>query len=156
MAAQQNALEVISTVFRDGSHIPPQYTCRGQNVNPPLTILNKPPDTQSLTLIMHDPDAVSGDFLHWLIWDILPSIEIISVNDVPVGAIQGKNGLGKNRYFGPCPPRGTGTHHYIFDFYALDTMLNLPAENSIQDVIKSQKGHVLDHFALTGLFDAED
>lgn len=155
MAREQKSLEVISTVFRDGHAIPPQYTCQGQNVSPPLTILSKPAGTQSLTMIMHDPDAISGDFLHWLIWDIPPSTEIISVNSVPIGAIQGQNGMGQNNYMGPCPPKGTGTHHYIFDFYALDTSLNLPAEKGIHDVIIAQKGHVLDHFALTGLFDAE-
>jgi Raf kinase inhibitor-like YbhB/YbcL family protein len=148
-------LEIISPVFRDGANIPPQYTCRGQNVNPPINILHAPAGTQSLTLVMHDPDAVGGDYLHWLVWDIPPSTESISVNGVPVGAIQGKNGSGQNSYTGPCPPKGTGTHHYIFDFYALDTTLDLPAESGIEDVIKAQKGHVLDHTALTGLFTAE-
>ena len=156
MAAVQKKLQVISPVFRNGSPIPPQYSCKGQNVNPPINILNKPGGTQSLTLIVHDPDAVSGDFLHWLVWDIPPSTEFISVNDVPIGAIQGKNGMGQNNYIGPCPPKGTGTHHYIFDFYALDTTLDLDSANGIHEVIVAQNGHVLDHAALTGLFAAED
>jgi Raf kinase inhibitor-like YbhB/YbcL family protein len=148
-------LDVISTVFRSGTQIPQQYTCRGQNVNPPLNILNVPAGTQSLTLIMHDPDAPGGDFLHWLVWDIPPGTETIPVNSVPVGAVQGKNGSGKSSYSGPCPPKGTGSHHYIFDVYALDTTLNLPAGSDIQAVIKAQAGHVLDHNELVGLFDAE-
>lgn len=147
-------MEVISPVFRDGSPIPPQYSCRGQNVNPPLNIFNVPESTQSLTLIMHDPDAVSGDYLHWLIWDIPPSTDSISVNSVPVGAVQGLNGSGQNNYTGPCPPAGTGVHRYIFDFYALDTPINLKSESGIQDVIKAQKGHVLAHSALSGTFAA--
>lgn len=148
-------LYVISAVFRDGAPIPPQYTCKGQNVNPPLNIFNPPKGTQSLTLVMHDPDAVSGDFLHWLVWDIPPSTEGISVNSVPIGAVQGQNGSGNGGYTGPCPPKGSGTHRYIFDFYALDTTLDLPANSVVEDVIKAQKGHVLDHSAITGTFAAE-
>src|SRR4051812_47073335 len=147
-------LEVISSVFRDGSPIPPQYTCKGQNVNPPLHILSVPKSTQGLTLIMHDPDAVSGDFLHWLIWDIPPNTETIGVNSVPVGALQGLNGMGQSGYMGPCPPQGTGSHRYIFDFYALDSTLNLMPNSTIEDVIKAQKGKVLDHTALIGTFGA--
>jgi Raf kinase inhibitor-like YbhB/YbcL family protein len=148
-------MEIISPVFRSGSPIPPQYSCRGQNVNPPLNIFNVPDGTLGITLIMHDPDAVSGDFLHWLVWDIPPSTESISVNSVPIGAIQGLNGSGKAGYAGPCPPAGTGVHRYIFDFYALDTVLNLKPGSTIQEVIKAQKGHVLAHSALTGTFAAE-
>ncbi|MBX4197571.1 YbhB/YbcL family Raf kinase inhibitor-like protein [Candidatus Saccharibacteria bacterium] len=148
-------MEIISPVFRNGSPIPPQYSCHGQNVNPPLNIFNVPAGTLSLSLIMHDPDAVSGDFLHWLVWDIPPSTESIAVNSVPIGAMQGLNDGGKLGYTGPCPPAGSGVHRYIFDFYALDTPLDLEPESSIQDVIKAQKGHVLAHSALTGTFAAE-
>jgi Raf kinase inhibitor-like YbhB/YbcL family protein len=148
-------LEIISPVFRDGSPIPPQYTCEGQNVNPPLNIFNVPPKTQGLSLIMHDPDAVSGDYLHWLVWDITPGTDSIAVNSVPIGALQGLNDSGKTGYIGPCPPKGSGTHRYMFDFYALDRPLNLPPNSTIQDVIKAQKGHVLDHSSLTGTFSAK-
>ena len=153
--AANGGFEIISPVFRAGSQIPFQYSCQGQNINPPLNIFSPPAGSQSLTLIMHDPDAVSGDFLHWLVWDIPPSTESIPVNSVPVGAVQGRNGRGKAEYTGPCPPKGSGTHHYIFDFYALDTTLDLPANSSITDVIKAQKGHVLDHAVLAGTFAAE-
>lgn len=147
--------EMISPVFRSNSPIPPQYTCRGQNVNPSLNIFNIPSQTQSLTLIMHDPDAPGGDFLHWLVWDITPGTESISVNDVPVGAVQGKNGAGKNQYMGPCPPKGTGTHRYVFNLFALDITLDLPAGSSLKEVMAAQNGHVIDECTLTGLFSAE-
>jgi Raf kinase inhibitor-like YbhB/YbcL family protein len=149
------SFEVISPVFRNGAHIPKQYTSRGQNVNPPFNFFNAPPKTQSLTLVMHDADAVSGDFLHWLVWDIPPSTDVICVNDVPVGAIQGKNGIGQNGYFGPAPPKGTGTHHYVFDFYALDTTLDLPFSSSLEDVMKAQEDHILSQYSITGTFAAE-
>lgn len=143
-------MEIISPVFRGGSPIPIQYTCEGQNVNPPLTIFNKPKAAQSLVLVMHDPDAPNGDYLHWLVWDIPPGTESIAVNSVPVGAIQGLNDNGKPGYSGPCPPAGSGMHRYIFDFYALDTTLDLPASSALADVIKAMKEHVLEHAALTG------
>jgi Raf kinase inhibitor-like YbhB/YbcL family protein len=146
-------MEIISPVFRDGQAIPVQYTCSGQNVNPPINIFSVPKGTLSLTLIMHDPDAVSGDFLHWLLWDIPPNTESIPVNSVPVGAVQGGNDSGETGYSGPCPPAGSGNHKYIFDFYALDTTLDLPAGSKITEVIIAQKGHVLDHCALTGTFE---
>jgi Raf kinase inhibitor-like YbhB/YbcL family protein len=149
-------MEIISSVFRDGRPIPIQYTCKGQNVNPPINIINVPDGTQSLTIVMHDPDAVDGDFLHWLVFDIPPSTESISANSVPVGALQGTADTGKASYSGPCPPAGTGEHRYIFDFYALDTTLNLPAGSVMAEVIKAQKGHVLAHTALTGTFSADD
>lgn len=146
-------MEIISPVFRDGSPIPPQYSCKGQNVNPPLNIFAVPDKTQSLTLVMHDPDAPNGDFLHWLMWDIPPNTESITVNSVPIGAIQGLNDGGQTGYTGPCPP--SGTHHYIFDFYALDTTLDLPANSKMAEVIKAQSGHVLEHSALSGTFSAD-
>jgi Raf kinase inhibitor-like YbhB/YbcL family protein len=153
--AKDESLEIVSAVFRDGNPIPPQYTCKGQNVNPPINILNAPKATQSITLIMHDPDATSGDFLHWLVWDIPPGTENISVNSVPIGARQGANGAGQTGYTGPCPPQGTGTHRYLFDFYALDTTLDLPDNAKQEDVIQAQKGHVLAHAVLMGTFAAE-
>lgn len=155
-APAEAGIEVVSPVFRDGCPIPYQYTCRGQNVNPPLNFLRKPPGTQSFTLIMHDPDAPSGDYLHWLVWDIPPGTETISVNSVPVGAIQGKNSAGSNSYTGPCPPKGSGTHHYIFDIYALDTTLDLPPAARLQDVLQAQSGHILDRTSLTGTFAVDD
>jgi Raf kinase inhibitor-like YbhB/YbcL family protein len=144
--------EVISAVFRNGAAIPPQYTVKGQNVNPPLNIFNVPKGSQSITLIMHDTDAVSGDYLHWLVWDIPPSTESIPVNSVPVGAIQGSNSAGDAKYSGPAPPKDTGQHRYLFDFYALDTTLNLPTGSSKEEVLKAQKGHVLASYTLIGMF----
>ncbi len=148
--AASAGLQVISSVFREGAPIPQQYTCKGQNVNPPFNIFNTPAGTQSLALVMHDPDAPGGDFLHWLVWDIPPSTESVAVNSVPVGARQGVNGSNETAYTGPCPPAGSGIHHYVFDFYALDTTLDLPSGSTLPDVIKAMRGHILDHAALTG------
>lgn len=150
-----SGLEVISPVFRDGAPIPIQYTCKGQNVNPPITIFNRLPKTQSLTLIMHDPDAPSGDYLHWLLFDIPPSTDTIAVNSVPIGALQGVNDNQKASYMGPCPPQGTGAHRYLFDVYALDTTLDLPAGCKRDDVMKAMDGHIIEKSTLTGTFRAD-
>lgn len=147
-----NGLSISSPVFSDGSPIPMQYSCQGQDINPPLNILGAPDGTQSLVLIMHDPDAPSGDYLHWLVWDIPPSTESIAVSDVPVGAVQGSNSGGRLGYMGPCPPSGTGAHRYIFEVYALDKMLNLPRDTSKGELLKAMEGHTLAHATLTGLF----
>jgi Raf kinase inhibitor-like YbhB/YbcL family protein len=148
-------MEVISSVFRSGSPIPAQYTCKGQNVNPPFNIFNLPSRTQSLVLIMHDPDAPGGDFLHWLVWDIPPSTESISVNSVPIGAVQGINSAGKVGYMGPCPPGGS-PHRYRFDFFALDTTINLESGSTKDEVTKAMKGHILERAGLVGTFSASD
>lgn len=146
---------LISQAFREGSAIPPQYTCKGQNVSPPLNVLAKPENTKSFALIMHDPDAVSGDFTHWTLWDIPANTEAIGTGNVPVGAIQGVNDADKNAYSGPCPPAGTGTHHYIFELYALDSSLGLDSKTTRQQLLQAMDGKIIGKTVLTGLFDAE-
>lgn len=153
--APPQGLQIISPVFREGATIPEQYTCRGQNVNPPLNFFNVPPETQSLALIMHDPDAVSGDFTHWLLWDIPANTETIAANSVPVGAVQGLNGSDQSGYTGPCPPPGTGTHHYVFELYALSSSLGLAQGDNRHQLEGAMKGHVLDSATLTGLLSAD-
>src|SRR3569833_154123 len=148
-------LEIISPVFRFGSPIPRQYTCKGQNVSPPLNFFNVPKKTKSLALIMHDPDAPSGDFTHWLMWDIPTTTETIKANGAPIGAVQGPNGMGKPAYTGPCPPKGSGTHRYMFELYALDTSLGLDSSTDRSTLEKSFKHHSLAKARLLGTFDSE-
>jgi len=148
------SLQLISPVFREGTSIPIQYTCRGSGVSMPLNILDAPLETQSFALILHDPDAPAGDFLHWLMWDIPSSTEIIAANSVPVGAVQGLNGLEETGYVPPCPPAGSGTHRYVFELYALDTTLDLPSESGKEEVQQAMKDHVIDETTLTGIFSA--
>jgi Raf kinase inhibitor-like YbhB/YbcL family protein len=148
-------MQLSSPAFKDGESIPPQYSCKGDNINPPLTILNTPENAKSLALIMHDPDAPVGDYLHWIVWDIRPSTQAIGASSVPVGAVQGPNDSNKNQYTGPCPPKGTGTHRYIFELYALDLNLNLAPNTSRQKLQEAMKGHVVEQAILTGIFSAD-
>ncbi len=143
-------LELVSAAFRESASIPEQYSCKGQNVSPPLNILNVPEKARSLALIMHDPDAPSGDYVHWIMWAIPATTETMAANSVPVGAIQGLNSADQNKYMGPCPP--SGTHRYVFEIYALDTTLGLPAETTRDQLKDSMKGHIIEQHTLTGTF----
>lgn len=152
----KSAFVLSSPAFTNGTDMPPQYSSnKGQNLSPQLNISGAPAGSLSFVLIVHDPDAVNGDFLHWLMWDIPPSTDSIATGSVPVGAVQGKNGMGKPEYIGPEPPAGSGTHHYIFELYALDTLLNLPTNSTKQQVVTAMGGHVLSQTSLTGLFAAD-
>ncbi|MEZ5336276.1 MAG: YbhB/YbcL family Raf kinase inhibitor-like protein [Methanolobus sp.] len=113
-------LTVTSTAFGNGEQIPSKYTCDGENVNPSLETGNIPDDLVSLLLIMDDPDAPSGTFTHWVVWNIEPETEIAE-NSIP--GIEGLNGASRASYTGPCPP--SGTHRYFFKMYGLDTELDI-------------------------------
>jgi len=135
--------------------MPETYSCRGQNTSPPLNIAGVPSGSKSLALIMHDPDAVGGDFVHWTLWNISPATESIAENSAPMGAAQGTNSAGREGYMGACPPKGTGTHRYIFELYALDITLQLGSSTNRAQLEAALDKHVLAHTTLTGLFSAE-
>jgi Raf kinase inhibitor-like YbhB/YbcL family protein len=152
----EERMQLTSPAFKDNDNIPDQYTCKGQNVSPPLNIFNVRKNAKSLALIMHDPDAPSGDFVHWLIWDMQPGTHSLRANSTPIGAMQGATSFGQNIYGGPCPPSGSGTHRYIFELYAIDCSLNLNSYTSREKLQKAMKGHVLEKAILTGLLSADN
>jgi len=143
-------MKISSPAFEDNSPIPSKYTCDGEDINPPLEIKHIPEGTQSLVLIVDDPDAPSGTFLHWLVWNISPETNFIKENSLPAGAVQGKNDFGKENYGGPCPP--FGQHRYFFRLYALDKKLNLPVGSKLKEVEKAMQGHILGESQLVGLY----
>src|SRR5687768_15689957 len=120
--ASDNQLQVISTVFSHKGHIPPQYTCEGENINPALIVRNFPENTKTLALIVEDPDAPNGTFDHWVVWNIPPNEAIAERSNA---GINGTNSFGKTGYGGPCPP--SGVHRYFFKVFALDAELKLKA-----------------------------
>ena len=140
-------LTVKSVAFQNNQRIPLKYTCDGEGVNPPLKINGVPYETKSLALILEDPDAPSGMFTHWLVWNISPTEEILE-NSVP--GIQGKNSSGRTSFAKPCPP--SGTHRYIFRVYALDTELKLDEGASRRDLEQAMQDHVIAKGELTGLY----
>lgn len=131
-------LKITSPSFTNNGLIPSKYTCDGEDVNPPLGIEGIPEGTQSLALIVDDPDAAMGTWDHWIVWNITLSDKI---KESTVPGIEGVNGFGKHSYGGPCPP--SGTHRYFFKVYALDTKLNLSPNSRKKDVERAMQGHVL-------------
>lgn len=140
-------LIISSSAFEPSGFIPAKYTCDGINVNPPLHIGNLPAEVQSLVLIVDDPDAPSGTWVHWVVWNIAPS-PFISQNTRP--GTEGTNDFGSQRYGGPCPP--SGTHRYFFKVYALDNSLELPAGASKRTVLTAMEGHLLAQGELMGRY----
>ena len=139
----------LSSVFKEGEKIPEKYTCKGDDVNPPLKISDIPLGTKSLVLIMDDPDAPMGTWDHWMMWNI-PVINEIKEDSVPKGAVQGINSWKRNDYGGPCPP--SGTHRYYFKLYALDTMLNLSESSNKKELERAMNGHIVAEAKLMGVF----
>jgi len=143
-------LKIASPAFADRGNIPAKYTCDGSDVNPPLTIQNVPAGTKSLALIMDDPDAPSGMWVHWLVWNINPATREIAENTVSRESISGKNDWHRNSYGGPCPP--SGTHRYFIKLYALDATLALSGASTKSDLEKAMEGHILAEAQLLGLY----
>ena len=145
--ADNNQLRLISTVFSHNGHIPPEYTCEGKNINPPLKVENIPDGTKTLALIVEDPDAPGGVFDHWVLWNISPNEAIAEASKV---GINGTNGFGKTGYGGPCPP--SGVHRYFFRVFALNDELDLTAGSKKEELLDAMKGHVLGSAELMGVY----
>jgi len=144
-------MKILSANFLNNQKIPSKYTCDSLNINPELKFSDIQENAKSLVLIMDDPDAPMGIFVHWVIFNIDPKISSISQNSSPIGAIQGKNSSSSNKYVGPCPP--SGTHRYFFKLYALDKLLVLSSDSDKNAVEKAMKGHILGKADLIGLYD---
>ena len=140
-------LEISSPSFSANGNIPAKFTCEGENKNPALSVKNIPAGTKSLAIIVEDPDAPQGTVYHWVTWNIDPSGNIPEKTAV---GTQGKNTKGDNGYMGPCPP--TGTHHYHFKIYALDTKLDLAEGSTEAQLTSTMKDHVLGSGELIGLY----
>ncbi len=143
-------LKISSTAFPDGGKIPARYTCDDLDINPPLGFEDIPPEAKSLVLVVDDPDAPGGTWVHWLVWNIAPSVSSIDEDSVPTGAIQGMNDFKKHSYGGPCPP--SGVHRYFFKLYALDAMLQIGAHSIKPELEKAMKAHVLAEAHIVGLY----
>ena len=143
----ESTLIVTSSSFNDGGLIPVVYTCSGNNISPELSITEVPKEAKTLAVIMYDPDAPGGNFDHWVSFDITPAGKI--KEDAEPG-VKGLNGKGTIGYTGPCPP--SGTHHYHFKVYALDSNLNLKEGASRKMVEDAMAGHIIASGVITGLY----
>ncbi len=144
------AFRISSTAFENNGGIPSKFTCDGKDLNPPLAIQGTPSGAKSLALIVDDPDAPGGMWVHWVVWNIDPKTTEIGENSVPKGAAQGINDFRKHDYGGPCPP--SGTHRYFFKLYALDTQLNLGANSEKAALEKAMLGHIISQAQIMGTY----
>ena len=147
-------MNISSQAFGHKQLIPVKYTCEGANASPPLMFSGMPGNTASLALIMDDPDAPSGTYTHWVVYNMTRLVTGIPENGMPPSGMQGANSAGRARYDGPCPP--SGTHRYVFHLYALDKPLQLQPGASRQTLEAAMRGHILDRAELTGLYQKAD
>ncbi len=146
-AVDYAVLRITSTAFQDGGLIPSRYTCDGENVNPPIDIANIPVGAICLVLIVDDPDAPRGDWVHWLVWN-MPVTHHIEENQV--NGVEGMNDFRQQAYGGPCPP--AGTHRYFFKVYALKSLLDLPVSSSKLQLEKAMSACIIGFGELIGMY----
>jgi Raf kinase inhibitor-like YbhB/YbcL family protein len=148
-------IDIQSPAFQEGGAIPNLYTCKGKNISPPLSWSGVPAGTASIALIVEDPDAPKGTYIHWVVFNLPPDSKGLP-EAVPAGAklsngaMQGLTSGRKNGYLGPCPP--SGTHRYFFKIYALDKKLDLKSGVTKSELLKAMNGHVLAEGQWMGVF----
>lgn len=152
---RRNEMKILSSAFQHEGMIPDKFSCKGQDISPPLKWENAPAGTKSFVLICDDPDAPVGTWDHWLLFNIPASVTELQEGvpaqaELPNGARHGKNSWGRKDYGGPCPPGGT--HRYFFKFYALDTLLDLEPGVSKKELMNAMQGHILAQTELMGKF----
>jgi hypothetical protein len=146
----EEKMTITTPAFEHNGNIPSKHTCDGNNVNPHLKFSGIPAGAKKLALIVDDPDAPSGMFVHWVVWNIDPATTEIKEDSVPKEALEGITDYKKPGYKGPCPP--SGTHRYFFKLYALDTELKLGTASTKADLEKAMKGHILAQSEIIGLY----
>jgi len=148
-------MKLISPAFSHNESIPTRYTCDGENISPALAWSDAPAGTQSFALIVDDPDAPKKVWVHWIVFNIPVTVEHIIENQGATGEevafTQGSTDFnGAQKWGGPCPPNGT--HRYHFTLYALDTMLDLPAGATKEELLSAMHGHILEKTTLIGTY----
>jgi len=150
------SFQIASTAFANGGMIPKKFTCDGPDVSPALNWTQAPAATQSFALIMDDPDAPVGTWVHWVLYnlpadtrELLEGVE--AKEHLTNGAIQGRNDFRQIGYGGPCPPAG-GAHRYYFKLYALDTKLTLKTGATKRELEHAMKDHILAESELMGRY----
>jgi Raf kinase inhibitor-like YbhB/YbcL family protein len=141
---------VTSKAFADGQPIPARFTADGRDISPELILANPPQDTTSFALIMDDPDAPVGTWVHWVAWNLPADTRLIDEGSLPPKAVEGRNSWGRDCYGGPAPP--SGTHRYFFKVYALDVELELPPSTDKAGLVAAMHDHVLAEAVLMGTY----
>jgi Raf kinase inhibitor-like YbhB/YbcL family protein len=148
-------MKLESSAFAEDGRIPKRHTADGPDLSPPLSWSGIPAGTKSLVLIVHDPDAPRGDWVHWVLLDLPPQVTGLSEGvpdspEPPSGGRHGTNDFRRLGWGGPAPP--SGTHRYVFLLYALDAPTGLSVGATRAQALAAMKGHVLSEASLTGLY----
>ena len=156
IAGNITKFEIKSSAFQNGAKIPARYTCDSLNLSPSLSWAGAPAETKSFALICEDPDAPSGTFIHWVIFNIPKEKNGLEENVpkkdfLPDGTVQGKNSAGRTGYTGPCPPPGK-PHRYFFKLYCLNTKLSLKQQANKTELEMAMKGHILAEAQVFGTY----
>lgn len=146
-------MQLTSQVFQNNDFIPKEYSCEGQGIHPPLLISDIPEGTKSLALIVDDPDAPMGTFVHWVIFNFPPLGEITE-GEIPAGAVRGKNTTGQTNWVAPCPPNGT--HRYRFYLWALSQPLPLKEGATREEVETEAEKVKIGKTELIGLYERQE
>lgn len=145
-------IKVTSSAFAEGAPIPPRFSCRGANEPPPLRWTGVPPSAAQVALVVDDPDAPHGTFVHWVVFALPAQTTGLDGGQLPAGARQARNSAGDASYTGPCPP--SGTHHYRFTVYALNAPVDMPAGAGMDEVLEAIDQHTVAKGRLAGTFSA--
>jgi Raf kinase inhibitor-like YbhB/YbcL family protein len=153
-ASEEETMDIVfaisSPAFEESQPIPPRFTADGSDLNPEIRIENPPGGVASFALIMDDPDAPAGTWVHWVVWNLPATTGTVAEGSLPDAAVEGRNSWGRNRYNGPSPP--SGTHRYFFKLYALDTTLDLPTGTDKAGLERAMQGRVLAEAVLMGTY----
>jgi Raf kinase inhibitor-like YbhB/YbcL family protein len=151
--AYSDTFTLNSTSFIGLSKLAAVYTCDGKDISPELDWSNVPGKTQSLALVLSDPDAPSGTFYHWVVYNIEKNVTALpeDISAHPVKMLTAENSWGRKKYNGPCPPKDA-THNYIFTLYALNTTLNLPADADAKTLLAAMQNHIVGTTELKAIY----
>jgi Raf kinase inhibitor-like YbhB/YbcL family protein len=143
-------MKITSPEFGNLEEIPAKFTCDGEGISPTLEIAEVPESAESLVLVLDDPDAPGGTFVHWVVFNIDPATRVISEGGAPADAVEAENSAGKLGYVPPCPP--SGTHRYFFKLYALNTAVDLPEFITADQLLHRVKQHVIEESELVAVY----
>lgn len=143
-------MKITSSAFKREESIPSKYTCTGEDVNPPLRFEEIPEEAASLALVVDDPDAPAGTWIHWTLWNLSPETKKIEEDSVSQEAVQGTTDFGEKGYGGPCPP--SGEHRYRFKIFALDKELNLKSGAEKEELDRAMEDHIIEKDELMGVY----
>jgi Raf kinase inhibitor-like YbhB/YbcL family protein len=148
-----DSMKIFSNSFKNNEYIPKKFTCEGLDVSPHLQWENVPDGTKSYVLIVDDPDAPVGIWVHWVVYNIPANIKSFTenINFKNTQIKQGLNDFGKLNYGGPCPPRGK-PHRYFFKIYAVDIPTDFKEGLTKNEIINKISSHIIDEAELIGLF----